>query len=177
MSQKISGKNLSYDTTLPPFLARLRGQAASNSDGPDPLLVRNRRHGKPRSGSQEAEDAPLVVDDEGNVVQGLKVGVDGVVTETEKEADLKDGDEGEAGLDKDAEKEEQKEKERVAGIGAGKKRKVGKIIGADVEDGENTEKKRSGDKSAKTATDGAAAVASKKKKAKKIKLSFGDDEG
>jgi hypothetical protein len=192
MSQKISGKNLQYDTTLPPFLARLRGQAAS-SDGPDPQLVRNRRHAKPRSGSAEAEDAPLVVDDEGNVVAGMRVGADGAVTETgETEKTKVTGEEGEARYKgKEEEEEEQaerKERERVAGIGAGKKRKVGKVVGADDEDdtvGDKSGKKVERPKmetnkvaQKEGAKDGKAAAPGKtKKKAKKIKLSFGDDDG
>lgn len=176
MSQKISSRNLQYDNTLPPFLARLRGQAAS-SDGPDPLLVRNRRHAKPRSGSAEAEDAPLVVDEEGNAVSGLRVGADGVVTEAEaagktlEEADGKaeDGEQRGTGL----KEEGLKEGERVAGIGAGKKRKVGKVVGADEE------QTAEGKKSTENGGGGEAKAAppAKKKKAKKIKLSFGDDDG
>jgi hypothetical protein len=172
MSRKISAKDLHYDTTLPPFLARLHGQAASNSDGPDPLLARNRRHGKPRSGSAEAEDAPLVVDNDGNVVQGLKVGADGVVTETEEKDPVADEEraDGEKGsgdrttADKDM--EALKDKEKTAGIGAGKKRKVGKVVGTNEEGAAGH---------AKQSAAGTPA-ASKKKKAKKIKLSFGDDD-
>lgn len=172
MSQKISSKNLHYDTTLPPFLARLRGQAAS-SDGPDPLLVRNRRHAKPRSGSAEAEDAPLVVDDEGNVVRGLRVGADGAVTETEGKAAAETDGQKKDEADKEKEQEELKQRERAAGIGGGKKRKVGKLVGADDEEqaqGKN-DKKKDGDGEVRPA------AAAKKKKAKKIKLSFGDDDG
>ncbi|KAH8902960.1 hypothetical protein BR93DRAFT_972294 [Coniochaeta sp. PMI_546] len=180
MSQKISGKNLHYDTTLPPFLARLRGEAASNNDGPDPLLVRNRRHAKPRSGSAEAEDAPLVVDDDGNVVQGLSVGADGVVTERETDqsktagdadGEQADGEKLAAGKDKEA----MKEREKLAGIGAGKKRKVGKVVGSDDGEGEKTEGKAGTSKNGDS--DVKAATPAKKKKAKKIKLSFGDDDG
>ncbi|KAB5515031.1 hypothetical protein GE09DRAFT_1067062 [Coniochaeta sp. 2T2.1] len=184
MSQKISGKNLHYDTTLPPFLARLRGQAA-DSDGPDPLLVRNRRHAAPRSGSREAEDAPLVVDEGGNVVEGLRVGADGVVTETDvdkhKEDGIGEGEEG-GGEDggegvKEREKAVLKEKEeKMVAIGAGKKRKVGKVVGA--ADGEE---ERTGSSKKREKKDGEgegkAAQSGKKKKAKKIKLSFGDDDG
>ncbi len=176
MSQKISGKNLHYDTSLPPFLARLRGEAAANNDGPDPLLVRNRRHAKPRSGSAEAEDAPPVVDDDGNVVQGLKVGADGAVTETETDKSPGKGD-GEQGDDEkaeaDKEKGDLKEKVKIAGIGGGKKRKAGKVVGADEGEekvGDKPDSKNGGDSDVKVAPPA-------KKKAKKIKLSFGDDDG
>ncbi|KXJ97639.1 hypothetical protein Micbo1qcDRAFT_156591, partial [Microdochium bolleyi] len=69
---KINARNLTYDGTLPPFLARLHGQHSAASDrdgGPDPMLAARRRPGgKKRSASEEAEDAPLVVDEQGNVV-------------------------------------------------------------------------------------------------------------
>ncbi|KAJ9144734.1 hypothetical protein NKR19_g6368 [Coniochaeta hoffmannii] len=180
MSQKISAKNLQYDTTLPPFLARLRGQAQEASgDGPDPLLVRNRRHAKPRSGSAEAEDAPLVVDEGGNVVAGMRVGADGtVVAETKggekagEEGEEEDGDKGDGG-NKGGVRENDK---AVAGIGAGKKRKVGKVVGGGDEEEEGAEgredAKKDGDKEAKS-----AATKKKKKVVKKIKLSFRDDDG
>lgn len=179
MSQKISGKNLHYDTTLPPFLARLRGEAAAvrGGDGPDPLLARNRRHAAPRSGSAEAEDAPLVVDEEGNVVAGLKVGADGAVTEKEEEETAAERIAGEEGSEKDGadkEKDDVKEKEKIAGIGGGKKRKAGKVVGA--EDGDEKVGDKAGSKEGRDG-DVKAAPPAKKKKAKKIKLSFGDDDG
>lgn len=181
MSQKISGKNLHYDTTLPPFLARLRGEAAAvrGGDGPDPLLARNRRHAAPRSGSAEAEDAPLVVDEEGNVVAGMRVGADGAVTQKEKEeeetgAERIAGEEGSKKDGADKDKEDVKEKEKIAGIGGGKKRKAGKLVGA--EDGDDKVGDKAGSKGDRDG-DVKAAPPAKKKKAKKIKLSFGDDDG
>lgn len=166
MSQKISGKNLHYDQTLPPFLARLRGQAAGNNDGPDPLLVRNRRHGKPRSASQEAEDGPVILDEEGNAVSGLSIGVDGTVTETEKKRSGDEADrKGTAAEDAEESRaaEAEKAKEKTASIGGGKKRKAAKVIGADEVD-EQEPKER-------------PILKKKQAKSKKIKLSFGDDEG
>ncbi|MBE3048226.1 DUF4604 domain-containing protein, partial [Candidatus Bathyarchaeota archaeon] len=68
MTEKFNSKNLSYNKSLPPFLAALHA-GASSSPGADPLLAANRRHGTKRSGSAEAEDAPLVVDGEGNVIE------------------------------------------------------------------------------------------------------------
>lgn len=199
MSQKITGKNLHYDQSLPPFLARLKGQHAADADSPDPILASHRRAAKKRSASEEAEDAPLIVDDDGNVVAGLKVGAYGAVTgkregETEGEDDAqKDGQLGPqdgASIGEDAEKD----KQSVAAIGASKKRKAGRVIGGDAEDehdeDESSSKAKSKDHRAST---GAVAVsdtkitdakngektkdaAKAKKKAKKIKLSFGDDD-
>ncbi|KAK3301775.1 uncharacterized protein B0T15DRAFT_497489 [Chaetomium strumarium] len=199
MSRKITANNLQYTTTLPPFLARLRGQHTSETDrdAPDPILAARRRPAKPRSGSAEAEDAPLVVDEYGNTVVDITVGVDGTVKEKSEQAGSagdaqnKDGDtsssvaaaEGAAG-------------EQLPGvIQAGaqrKKRKIGRVIGgADADEGESEEtgwKEKEGAKTSKPATatarepqesgDSAPAPKAKtKKKAKKIKLSFGDEEG
>lgn len=203
-SQKITGKNLHYDQSLPPFLARLKGQhAAAAGDGPDPLLASRRRSAKTRSASEEAEDAPVVVDDEGHVVAGARVGADGTVTGGDDAEEESRGEGGEgvgAGEEEDNSNNNNKakEKEKVAAIGAAKKRKVGRIVGADAEDegeggdGGAADKKRArptagdedgaADQSASTADrkKGAADDKSKapgkaKKKAKKIKLSFGDD--
>ncbi|KUI62324.1 hypothetical protein VP1G_09459 [Cytospora mali] len=92
MSQKITGKNLQYDQTLPPFLARLKGQHIADSESPDPILASRRRAAKPRSASEEAEDAPLIVDDDGNVVQGMKKRKAGKVVG----ADAEDEEEGDS---------------------------------------------------------------------------------
>lgn len=200
MSQqtKITPKNLTYDTTLPPFLARLHGQSQAAADGgPDPMLAARRRPtGRVRTASEEAEDAPVVVDERGNVVQ---LGADGevVVDDDGEIAHRADGDGGKgesASAEKDGEvirKKEQKETAKVAGIGATKKRKVGRVVGGDEggdddDDGDKGEKTgRKNDatkgttKTAATSTEKpatAAAAKPHKKKAKKIKLSFGDDD-
>ncbi|ROV90095.1 hypothetical protein VMCG_09772 [Cytospora schulzeri] len=193
MSQKITGKNLHYDSTLPPFLARLKGQHLADAESPDPILASRRRAAKTRSASEEAEDAPVIVDDDGNVMQGMKLGVDGTVKESEGNR-KNPGEEGEGSADTDKDKEAEKaqsteKEERVAAIGGSKKRKAGKVIGADAEEGDE------GDDSVaqyKTATEGKGDLAKlvkkgaedkskapvrSKKKAKKIKLSFGDDDG
>ncbi|RGP79226.1 hypothetical protein FLONG3_2662 [Fusarium longipes] len=158
---KINSKNLSYDNSAPPFLAALRAQAAG-ATGPDPLLAAQRRSAKKRSSSEEAEDVPLVVDEDGNVVS-LEVDKDGVVKDT-----------GDYDLESAAEKETTKEPESKTTIG-GRKRKVGKVVG-----GDSDEAKAEGDGEDKTkdVSDKEAAKNRKpKKKAKKIKLSFDEDEG
>ncbi|KAH6627408.1 hypothetical protein F5144DRAFT_271845 [Chaetomium tenue] len=187
MSQKISAKNLQYNTTLPPFLARLRGEHPSGADrdGPDPILAGRRRAIKPRSGSAEAEDAPLVVDDQGNAVD-VTVGADGSV----KEKESAENPQPDASPAEDTLAEEASAKvEKLADIGGQrKKRKIGKIIGAEAEEDDLEDKHGKSDKSSRpkagnTSTtekkdDPAAGAKSKpKKKAKKVKLSFGDDEG
>ncbi|KHE83780.1 hypothetical protein GE21DRAFT_1352239 [Neurospora crassa] len=148
---KFNPKNLHYDrsATLPPFLARLHAQhAPGNFDGPDPILAARRRPTKkPRSGSEEAEDAPLVLDEQGNVVDTVSVGRDGTVMErsgagVEGEG-TKEGEEGEEGdRNKDGEEGSKEgnhkravQEEKGVEIGASrkkKKRKIGKVIGGDA---------------------------------------------
>lgn len=162
MPPKITSKNLSYDNSAPPFLAALRAQAAG-ATGPDPLLAAQRRSAKKRSSSEEAEDVPLVVDEDGNVVN-LEVDKDGIVKEPADHS-----------LDPSAEKESTKEPESKAAIG-GRKRKVGKVIGEAAE--EPADKEADGKKDKNLDADKEAVKNRKpKKKAKKIKLSFDEDEG
>ncbi|KAL2682769.1 hypothetical protein Neosp_007224 [[Neocosmospora] mangrovei] len=161
MPPKITSKNLSYDNSAPPFLAALRAQAAG-ATGPDPLLAAQRRSAKKRSSSEEAEDVPLVVDEDGNVVN-LEVDKDGIVKEPADHP-----------LDPSTEKEPAKESENKAAIG-GRKRKVGKVIGEAAE--EPADKETDGRKDKKGDVDEAVKNRKPKKKAKKIKLSFDEDEG
>ncbi|KAI1191184.1 hypothetical protein F5B17DRAFT_426830 [Nemania serpens] len=157
MSQKITAKNLTYDSSLPPFLARLRGQQSARSGGPDPILAANRRPGQKRSASEEAEDAPVVVDEHGNVVYLENGQLEG---EGEGDSSLQDGKEkaegtrtsgethnDEAGNEENIALEKEKERERVAGIGAVRKRKVGRVIGEEHSDDENNNDKEKTDRS------------------------------
>jgi hypothetical protein len=194
MSHKITAKNLQYNTALPPFLARLRGEHASGSDrdGPDPILAARRRPVKPRSGSAEAEDAPLVLDEHGNAVD-VTVGADGTVREKEVASTVDQQQEDGGVEDKPADVEVPAAAgETVASVGdQRRKRKIGKVVGADAEEAEDVGENGKGGEPGRpemssgtptvqdTKKDSAAATAKAKtkKKAKKIKLSFGDDEG
>ncbi|KAK0385949.1 hypothetical protein NLU13_7124 [Sarocladium strictum] len=173
MSQKITSKNLSYSSSLPPFLAALHAQAG-NSTGPDPLLARQRRAVKKRSASEEAEDVPLVLDEDGNAVD-VEVGKDGTVKEKEKESSVKRGEEGETETDIPNSKKE----EAKLGFGA-RKRKTGKIVGDDAgEDEVKAESSKQGTRSAPSQSDQASTQSKEKrpkKKAKKIKLSFDEED-
>ena len=166
MSQKFNAKNLAYDTKLPPFLAALRAQNPTSASAPDPLLAANRRHAKKRSGSEEAEDGPLVVDEGGNVLEG-RVGGDGSLTF-----------EGGAGAG-EGEGDEKEEGSKEKPVSIGKKRKA-RVVGAGQEDEPEISK---GDRDAKVKEDkdkpeksSEPKPPSKKKKAKKIKLSFDDED-
>jgi hypothetical protein len=173
MSQKITSKNLSYSSDLPPFLRALHAQAGSSDE---PSTTGQRRSAKKRSGSEEAEDAPLVVDEDGNVVD----------VEVDKEGVVKSSGDGDATGDAAAAAtgEDSAGKNEAAGsgkpvIGAGK-RKVGRVIGeAAEEDAGKTNEgsmRSGGAKGDDVATDGLKEKKAKKK-AKKIKLSFDDEEG
>ncbi|KAI1401105.1 hypothetical protein F4819DRAFT_339004 [Hypoxylon fuscum] len=175
---KITSKNLSYaGDNLPPFLARLRGQQQQqrDSDVPDPILAARRRAARPRSASEEAEDAPLVVDEEGNAVV--------LSADAEVITEAKDGDDAGTKGEGDA----SKQKEKVAGIGAGKKRKFGRVVGGDEDADSNSKGETEAIRRLKqevknkptaehaNSKDAKSGAKQGKKKAKKIKLSFGDD--
>lgn len=163
MSQKITAKNLSYDDdNTPPFLARLRAQAAGQAaSGPDPLS--QRRAAKKRSASEEAEDGPLVVDEDNNVLS-VEIDKDGEVKRSEKETEEK------TETEERTEGEAKPEEVPKIGIGARRKR-AGKVVGAD-EGG----KKAPEEVSSKATTSREPTKDNKVKKKAKIKLSF-DEEG
>ncbi|KAL7903828.1 hypothetical protein GGI35DRAFT_290354 [Trichoderma velutinum] len=173
MSQKINSKNLSYNSSLPPFLAALRAQA-SGASGPDPILSAQRRGGKKRSSSEEAEDNPLIVDEDGNTIEDLKVNKDGTVEETPNE----EADKGAKDGTLESKTNKSESEPAKASIG-GRKRKVGKVIRDDAHDdaAESSSKKKT--EATKKGTDDAEQATNRKtkKKAKKIKLSFDEDEG
>lgn len=184
MSNKITSKNLHYDQSLPPFLARLRGQHTADSDSPDPILASRRRQAKPRSASQDAEDAPLILDDDGNVLSGVEVAADGTVTANKEDGSGGGGDEdiretsGSKDSGEDAKGSATGPEDKVAMIGGSKKRKLGKVVGADAEDEKQEKDSLGPQKQDRAATeDKTKGPAKAKKKAKKIKLSFGDDDG
>ncbi|KAF4119811.1 hypothetical protein GMORB2_4477 [Geosmithia morbida] len=171
-NQKVTSKNLSFNKSLPPFLAALHAQAGGGGRG-EPSPGGQRRSAKKRPSSEEAEDVPLVVDEDGNVVD-VEVDKDGVVREDGGDAVARDD---EKGTSKDPETSSK------AAIG-GRKRKVGRVVGEDAAVGTTEEEDKP--KKPKGASDGGKDEANNeevvkdkrpKKKAKKIKLSFDDEEG
>lgn len=166
---KITPKNLQYDNTLPPFLARLQ---ANNNDRDGRHEFNVARPKKARNAEEEAEDEPVYFDESSGET----------LTKSEWEerdkADAKEEEEDGAKVDgKDVEEMDglgggKEMKEQVAVIGGGKKRKVGKVIGEEEEDEKHNtivEKETPKPNEKKSEKKGA-------KKGKKIKLSFGDDE-
>ncbi len=170
---KITPKNLSYDSTLPPFLARLQANNNSTSrDGHHEFSIA--RPKKERSKEDQAEDEPLYFNEE--------TGESLTVAEwqaREKEAEANDEEDKGAGGVKENDKEEKDCKEKMAAIGASKKRKAGKVVAANEDEDDAfrkavavVERNTSAPKSEK----GKAEKCKPAKKAKKVKLSFGDDE-
>lgn len=172
---KITPKNLSYDTTLPPFLARMQANNAS-LDGRHEFQAA--RPKKPRNAEEDAEDEPIYFDE--GTGESLTKGEWELREKAEAEEEGNGGEgENEGGIKNEEVKV--KEMEKVAAIGVGRKRKAGKVIG--VED-ENAKSSTMVDKEKSKDDKDASSKSSKKttekgkpaKKSKKIKLSFGDDE-
>lgn len=165
---KITPKNLHYDNSLPPFLARLQANNASQDGRHEYHVARPK---KARNAEEEAEDEPVYFDE----------GTGETLTKTEweaKEAEDVGKREGESTANKERVKPEggkevEDSKEKLAAIGSSKKRKAGKVVGGedDEEVTPETEKKSAPKADGKKAEKGKSA-----KKGKKIKLSFGDDE-
>lgn len=158
---KITPKNLSYDSTLPPFLARLQANSSSRDDRHEFAVARPKRL---RTSADEAEDDPVYFNEESGET----------LTKSEWEAKEAGKDEDTADP-KDVVNKAQglmlskgKQDEKIIGIGVGKKRKVGKIVGGEDE---LIEVKKAPKQDNKKVEKGKST-----KKGKKVKLSFGDDE-
>lgn len=133
-----------------------------------------------------------MVDEHGNVVDDVSVGVDGSVKEQQRQDEAASTGANTAEESTENGKPAVASSEKLAGIGDAaaaqrKKRKMGRVIGADTDDAEDEDAKEQGSGQLKKKVSGAAkeqeegssasAKPKGKKKAKKIKLSFGDDEG
>ncbi|KAF2087489.1 hypothetical protein K490DRAFT_65877 [Saccharata proteae CBS 121410] len=166
-----NAKNLSYDRQEPAFLRRLKGQQAGDADRQERPVARPKR-----LKNDEEDDGPTyVVEDSGDTLSkeqyaALVAGKD--ATEPEGEKEDADAD-AEAKNGPDEEKNENaalKSKQKVAEIGAAsRKRKAVKVGGgADEEEEDAAENSATAKKEKPTKKP--------KKKAKAVKLSFGDDE-
>jgi len=163
---KITPKNLSYDGTLPPFLARLQ---ANNSELDGRQDFHAARPKKARNADEDAEDEPVYFDE--NTRETL----------TKSEWEERDKFEGTGGVDKDAESGKgngvvKEGKTNIASIGSGRKRKAARIVtGEDQEEDVKRDDIAASEAANDTKTEkvgkGKAA-----KKGKKVKLSFGDDD-
>lgn len=164
-------KSLSYEQNEPAFLRRMRGEVA----GIDPHR-HERQIARPQrlENGDDEDDGPTIVDESNDTLSKAEyealVGgkVDG---EDEEGAKLGEGI-NPAGLEDEKRERETKteevgatlKKQQIAEVGKNqKKRKVGKVVGeAEGEEGDQQQKKPEAKKV--------------KKKAKAVKLSFGDDD-
>jgi len=165
---KITPKNLHYDNSLPPFLARLQANSAAQDGRHEYHVARPK---KPRNAEEEAEDEPVYFDE----------GSGETLTKTEWEAkeaeDVGKAEGPDSGMNEGVEAEGGKElkesKEKLASIGSSKKRKAGKVVGGEDAEGATPETEK---KAAATADRKKAGKGKSAKGGKKIKLSFGYDE-
>ncbi|RDA88189.1 hypothetical protein CP532_6808 [Ophiocordyceps camponoti-leonardi (nom. inval.)] len=163
---------LRYDAALPPFLAALRAQAATDAEsGPDPQASARRRVGQKRSASEEAEDGPLVVDERGHAIDVKDGRIAGIDHDDDDDDTLAPPDRlvsssstavagGASSSNKSTAADTKKEK--PAAIGS-RRRRTGRVVGQDAD----------------SASEPAPPTPSKPKKkpTKKIKLSFDPDQG
>jgi len=186
---KINPKNLHYDTSLPPFLARLQAQNTNQDGRQDYHAARPK---KPRDEDADREDEPVYFDEKsgetltkGEWEEREKFeGGGGVLAEEGEGEPDGEGREGDGETKMKDEKEKEKEKEKVAAIGGARKRKAGKVIGSVGDDEDQGAQERPAKKiTTDEKTTSSTKTAEKKKgtskpakKAKKVALSFGDEE-
>ncbi|KFY22651.1 hypothetical protein V493_06441 [Pseudogymnoascus sp. VKM F-4281 (FW-2241)] len=158
MSPKITSKSLSYDASLPPFLQRLRAE----NTGASTAAPRPKRAPNPDA---DEEDEPVYVDEEGGALDDAELRSLGVTKKGEEK-----GEEAAEEAKPLALGESERKEVKIAEIGTARKRKVGKVVGASEEEGKD------GNTVAGAPGKDKQAAPQKKKKVKKVKLSFGDDE-
>ncbi|KXL46925.1 hypothetical protein M433DRAFT_64892 [Acidomyces richmondensis BFW] len=156
MSGKVRSKDLSYDSTLPPFLQRLHAQNSrrGDTDRHERPVARPRREKDPHD-----DDGPTIVDESGETLSQMEYD-----KLTQRKTAAPKGGEVDVGI-----KDEVKDvREKVTDGLATKKRKAGKVIGdEDIGDGQV--------ESAKDESN--LKKAQKKVKRSKPKLAFDNDEG
>ncbi|KAI0997896.1 hypothetical protein K3495_g10294 [Podosphaera aphanis] len=177
---KITAKNLSYDTTLPPFLARLHANQTSINGR---YGCQDSRQKKIRTAEEEAEDEPVYFNEK----------TADTMTKKEWESKEIEGANGETVVAKTNNKNENEDvntiliacndKDRLTCFGTGRKRRVGKLVCTEDIRDENLDQnqpqpqysinKNMGINSGK-ANAKSSEISKGIKKRKKIKLSFDD---
>ncbi|KAL2429598.1 hypothetical protein ABEF95_007963 [Exophiala dermatitidis] len=181
-----NAKNLSYNKQEPAFLRKLKGEFGG-LDGRHNVQIARPKKDRLKTGDDD--DDPVILDEQGERVE-----------KEEFERRRREGDEvkestptetGEAKVEGESGTNAERERQKVTEIGSStalKKRKVGKVVGAEDEgepDGkhETHEPPKKAQAAQKEAEDGESTNTKKpgsgaaKKKAKKIKLSFDDPDG
>lgn len=171
MSEKIKSKDLSYDSTLPPFLQRLQNQNAGrgDTDRHEQQIARPKKSRDPND-----DDGPTVVDESGETLS--KDEVDKLTNPLE--SGIQDTENVTGDLDPSTEPKasgalpDTKSSDSTVTDGtASKKRKVAKVVGNE-DDGDENPGPENGE-----GEKGISKVTKKvKKKAKPIRLAFDDEE-
>lgn len=176
-----NGKNLHYDKQEPAFLRKLRGEFGG-LDGRHNVQIARPKKDRLKTGDED-EDDPVIVDEQGERVE--KAEFERRVREGD-EPGVEEGEESPRDDPGEKSNETQNERQKVAEIGSAvnaKKRKSGKIVGGEDQDGANPSGKDSKPETSKRAHESDALDRKKKdpiaskKKGKKIKLSFDDADG
>ncbi|KAK4505728.1 hypothetical protein PRZ48_003693 [Zasmidium cellare] len=169
MSDKIKSKDLSYDSSLPPFLQRLRDQNAGrgDTDRHERAIARPKKSKDPNE-----DDGPTVVDESGETLSKDEV----EKLTKQPEPGIEDTENVKGEIDPATEPKASgalpDTKKNVTDGATTKKRKVAKAIGEDDDDEEvATEKPKDGAENGVTKS-----VKKAKKKAKPVKLAFDDEE-
>ncbi|KAI7506672.1 hypothetical protein KC347_g7449 [Hortaea werneckii] len=185
---KIKSKDLSYDSSLPPFLQRLRDQnAGRDTDRHEREIARPKGKKDPQA---EEEDGPTVVDDSGETVTKEQIASMNQDIEEKERSESNVGGSVKGKLDNAGDvvalsgalpdEEPTRKGDTVTEGKAVKKRKVGKVVGGDEhEEGESGgEKGETARNPSDAAASGEKESAGKKikKKAKQIKLAFNNDD-
>src|ERR1700761_8150159 len=172
-----NAKNLQYNKQEPNFLRKLKGEFGG-LDGRHNVQIARPKKDRLKTGDDD-EDDPVIIDEQGERIEKaeferrVKGGDEAVKPAAEEEVDDARAKAGEGGT--------QADRQKVTEIGSSanaKKRKVGRIVGAEEDDAGNRSGKslEQRGKPSKEKTDKAAPAkdetAAPKKKAKKIKLSF-----
>lgn len=186
-----NAKNLQYNKQEPAFLRRLKGEYVGQ-DGRQNYQAPRPKRDRLKAGDED--DDPVILDEQGEMVGKeefeRRMKGDDVGESSRDGQDAKPSEEdhkGEAGNDEpDSLTVKVSERQKVTEIGnsaGSKKRKVGKVVGGD-EDQETGRPDPSKTASNVKGADSEAVVpknkdptVAKKKKAKKIKLSFDEPDG
>lgn len=165
MSGKIKAKDLSYDSTLPPFLQRLHDQNAGRGD----LDRHERAIARPKKEKvRDDEDEPTVVDESGETLSKDEIAKLTTTDDGNSKGQVIDDTQPNAsGVKQDGGGEAKRVEQRLTDGTATKKRKAVKVVGDEDVRGETNGEKVVSTKSASKP---------KKKKAKPIKLAFDDED-
>lgn len=173
MSGKIKSKDLQYDSTLPPFLQRLRAQ--NTGYGPDKDPDRHEQQGiRPKKAKNpDDDDGPTVVDESGETLSKedyAKLSAAGEKSDETASGTVTGDLTGDGKPEASGALPAGKGAEKVTDGVAQKKRKVAKVIGDD--DAEDAKATKDGEDASTKKT-----AKKPKKKAKPIKLAFDDEDG